>query len=88
MSIHDIIVRFLRLFRRIEVVEMPRFIALEELVDQARFLLAAKPDDGAPDHHNAHIHLENAVKKVQWFLDNHARELERAIKKYKEAFKL
>ena len=75
-------------FVRYRTVEVPVFVALLDELSKARVLLSTKLDDGAPDHHNAYVRLSNSIGKAERFIDNHGRDLQQAVKKFREAYKL
>ena len=76
--------KFLHRFRREpRIVEVPFYIALPELLAEARMLLSQHPNRGVQAEHFARIKLENAVQKAERFIDNHGRDVERALKEFR-----
>ena len=74
-------------FIRYQTIEIPRYTALEDTLSEARVLLSSRLDDGAPGHHNAYVHLQNSIAKAENFIENHGRDVQRAIKKFREEYK-
>ena len=72
--------RLSRFFIRYKIVEVPSYVAIEDLLSRARSLLAVRPDDGGTEIHYARVKIENLIKRAQGHIQSDGFDLERAIK--------